>query len=220
MSESQKARFAELEARGLAASVKPPETKICTKCEVRKPLSEFYMRKKKLKSGVRYYPCPRCKACDKAYVKQWKRNNIEQVREHENASHKKESYKKRVRENRRIRRRLAGIKPRGPWLKYRGEEEKPILVPAQPFVGWVESFLRRTADELDLYNGGPQGRVPQIKPRYTVSGLARMAGQEESWLRHRMTGIRLTVALEDVDAVLTACGEQYMLRVLYPSELV
>lgn len=39
--------------------------KVCTKCKQEKPLSEYYKKKQKNKTGIAYYPHSNCKTCHK-----------------------------------------------------------------------------------------------------------------------------------------------------------
>jgi hypothetical protein len=134
------------------------DRKRCTQCgEVKRVPDDYYMRKRKLKSGeINIYPPGECKDCSRARADAWKQKYIEEHgleawKEKERQWNRGRSPTKRrryAREYSRLRRIEEGATPKGPWKKYENEVGMPMskpkigegIVSAYPFRQWWEGL--------------------------------------------------------------------------------
>lgn len=176
----------------------PPDHKRCSKCnKVKRVPEDYYMRKRKLASGeIGVYPAGECKVCSRARADAWRDSMTEEERKRKQAEYNQaridkdpDEFRRKQRDWSRDARIRAGVKPRGPWKRYR-EQESQILVDADPFTEYCR--------ERKL---GPMA-------------LQHLTGIDESFFRHKRKQIELRI----VDLVMTANGDHDQVSVLYPPQ--
>lgn len=179
--------------------------------------SDYYLRTRPV-SGARgsngLHPDHPCKDC--------RRKRQAKLRKRPGYSAKQEEYRKKWRkENRkhiRTYQRSYWREHFGKGEKYRVPEE-PIMVSIRPFAEWLHTFLRLSADILDITES-TGGRPIQIQKRYRAGTIAKAAGLDRKYVEDLLRGKRLSnkIDLGAIDQVLVFCGQEHMLCILYPLE--
>lgn len=187
-----------------------PDKKRCSQCKEWKSvdyndtkLSEFPIRKRKIASGVNFYPAGECKACNAERSAKWRENKraegVLTERQKEWSSRRDHEYRKRYqRDWAADKRRREGVKPRGPWKKYRDMTEK---VPVRPFSSWIQETFS-SPGELARIMGVDEKRIRHIvQEEYTKNGKVYPYKN---------------ISVDFVDRALVATGGNTHLSELYP----
>lgn len=204
ISRGQIKRWAEIKKQELSIR---SGVKLCTQCGERKPwdlddpiLSAFSPRKRELKSGsTTVYVSAECKQCAVERKRRNKEKNGEAAREARREYMRKhlgtasepgpgrEVWLKNQREGSAARRRRDGAAVRGSWLKYRTEEGRAQSLDAEPFLTWLDEYIRATEAQLSENDQRMILRVRESK----------------------------TITLVQVDRILTNLGRPDILNMLY-----
>jgi hypothetical protein len=187
----------------------PGDQKRCTGCKKRKPISEFYFSKRRLKNGeVRSYPRAKCKKCERARNEAWKeekkRNGTwsaylrERTRRIMEDPERHERRKEIQREWATSERRRQGMKVVGPWKRYR-ETGKGVKLPLEPFSVW----LARQVVILGM------------------DQVCQLTGLDEKQIRRWTSGRDAegpvkSISVEAADKVFVALGVPEEMAILYP----
>ena len=202
ISEGQKRRYEEAREQ----VVEEPTRKKCTGCKEWKHLDEFRTNYRVLASGERKaYPRPECKECAKERRRRWYEEKTPEERAEMNRRYDEnrdpEERKAYQRDYQALSRRRQGIKPRGPWKRYRTPARGPLL-PRGPFVEWVK------ANYDDHTTLAKKMGVDEARIRSIVKGYYFRNGEKRPIQK---------VPLDFVDRALLASGKETGLWELYPS---
>jgi hypothetical protein len=179
-------------------------SKWCPRCDVTKPLDDFYARTRWPDGTVRYYKSY-CKACDNRARKAWEHANPEKAREWaRNGSLRRRRDPERgdmrrayERDYQEKRRRAAGVPPRV-FRSVPVPDRSGEFLPVGPFA----EFLRRLGSREGLNR----------------RAVARLVGLSEETVRRILNGHQALVDAATVDAALCREGS-LTLRELYPVAL-
>jgi hypothetical protein len=164
----------------------------------------FHMQMKRLKDGdIIYRHASRCKECTAKRRSELHKQNREKILKQKKDQYKRrkksrtkreqEEYRKKQREAARIRRALAGVEIRGPWIRYRHEvDERLQMVDVGPFVEWFTSLNGTTPSDGQLGDN-----------------LARA-------IRRAISGEVKKIHLDLVDEVGVIVGIPHLIYTLYP----
>lgn len=183
-----------------------PDEKRCTRCNVLKDKSEFYIYTKKLEHGERQYLASNCKECCRERVAAIKKTKQREYGRRTREKMKKdpermERRRRQQREYANARARRMGIAPGPGWKKYRITEKKGAKLPREPFAGWLSEMLKtHTYRELSQKIEVPERTISRV-----------IAGNSEG------KPVR-SVSEELVDRALTNAGQPDQMVVLYPSD--
>jgi hypothetical protein len=186
-----------------------PDKKPCSGCRQVKPINNFTMKRRMLKTGLKVFPSAKCKACEAARQREIRRQRKETMTPEEiremhrrwNANRDPEKRRAYQREWKTIQRRKAGAKPNRVTLE---RFVKPETVPLGPFMAWVRATF-------DIEN-----HLPEVADTLKISERRlRTLNAGYEWKNGKKYVIE-NISVDVVDRALLAYGGTTFLWDLYP----